>query len=477
MMKTFRIHEQDNVEVVLSDGGDIPRGHKIALRPISKGESVVKYGMPIGHATREIAQGEHVHCHNMATDLAGLLDYEYAPCFTEVQVQNDAADFLGYCRSNGKVGIRNHLFVIPTVGCVNQLARTLAEKINAELPPNVDRALALEHPYGCSQLGADHALTRQILADLARHPNAGGVLIVGLGCENNTISEFKKTLGDYDAERIRFIVAQEESNEIEAGLAVLRQLAARAANDRRQKYPIDRLVVGLKCGGSDGLSGITANPLIGRFSDYLAGHGGSAILSEVPEMFGAETLLMRRCRDREVFDKCVKMINGFKEYFLRYGEAVSENPSPGNKAGGITTLEDKALGCTQKAGGAPVEDVLAMGEVVQRKGLQLLTGPGNDMVASTLLAAAGAQLILFSTGRGTPFGTVVPTVKIATNQELALKKAHWIDFDASEVLRRDAAEVDGDFRKKLLDIINGEAAANETNAFEEIAIFKDGVTL
>ncbi|MCQ2351850.1 MAG: altronate dehydratase family protein [Victivallaceae bacterium] len=477
MMKTFRIHPLDNVEVVLSDGGDVPRGHKIALRAIAQGETVVKYGMPIGHATRAISQGEHVHSHNMATDLSGLLDYQYAPCFTEVPKEENAPEFSGYIRSDGKVGIRNHLFVIPTVGCVNQLARTLANKINSELPENVDRALALEHPYGCSQLGADHALTRQILADLARHPNAGGVLIVGLGCENNTISEFKKTLGDYDTARIRFIVAQEEKNEIEAGLAALRQLAALAAKDRRQNCPLDRLVVGLKCGGSDGLSGITANPLIGRFSDFLNGQGGTTILSEVPEMFGAETLLMRRCRDREVFDKCVNMINGFKQYFFRYGETVSENPSPGNKAGGITTLEDKALGCTQKAGSAPVEDVLNMGEAVRKKGLHLLTGPGNDMVASTLLAAAGAQLILFSTGRGTPFGTVVPTVKIATNQELAANKAHWIDFDASEVLRRDPAEVDRDFRKKILAVVNGEAAANENNAFEEIAIFKDGVTL
>ncbi len=476
-MKTFRIHAQDNVEVVLSDDGLVPRGHKIAVKPIKQGETVVKYGMPIGHATRDIAPGEHVHSCNMATDLSGVLNYDYQPDFSEVTATCDAPRFSGYRRADGKVGIRNHLFVIPTVGCVNRLARTLAEKINQELPQNVDRALALEHPFGCSQLGSDHALTRQLLADLAHHPNAGGVLIVGLGCENNTIAEFKQTLGNYDPKRIRFIVAQEEKNELEAGLAELRALGTLAAADQKESFSLDHLVVGLKCGGSDGLSGITANPLIGRFSDFLVGHGGTAILSEVPEMFGAETLLMRRCRTREVFDKCVKMINDFKQYFLRYGEAVSENPSPGNKAGGITTLEDKALGCTQKAGSSPVEDVLTLGETVKTRGLNLLSGPGNDMVASTLLAAAGAQIILFSTGRGTPFGTVVPTVKIATNQQLAENKAHWIDFDASAVLHRDITAVDREFRDALLAIVNGKKAANEENGFEEISIFKDGVTL
>ncbi|MCQ2379053.1 MAG: altronate dehydratase family protein, partial [Victivallaceae bacterium] len=468
----------DNVEVVLSGDGDVPRGHEIAARDIRAGESIVKYGMPIGHATRDIRCGEHVHGHNMATDLAGVLEYRYEPDFRDAAPEKETLFFDGFRREDGKVGIRNHLFVIPTVGCVNRLARRLADRINAELPENVDRALALEHPYGCSQLGRDHALTRTLLGDLARHPNAGGVLVVGLGCENNTIEDFKASLGNFPLTRIRFLVAQQCEDEEAAGLEALRELARLAAADRKEKFPLSRLVVGLKCGGSDGLSGITANALIGRFTDFLAAHGGTAILTEVPEMFGAETLLMKRCRDRATFERCAKMINSFKEYFLRYGQPVSENPSPGNKAGGITTLEDKALGCTQKSGSVPVDGVLDAGELPQKPGLNLLSGPGNDMVASTLLAAAGAHLILFSTGRGTPFGTVVPTLKISSNSALAQKKAAWIDFDAGSVLDAgNPASVDEKFRKKVLAVAGGEKCVNELHGYEEIALFKDGVTL
>lgn len=478
-MQSIRINPLDNVAVMLDDSSaDVPRGHKFALRDIAAGENIIKYGMPIGRATCAIRKGEHVHTNNMKTNLDGILEYTYSPVEITLRPEPCTETFKGFRRKNGAVGIRNHIFIIPTVGCVNKLAHTLAERLNRTLPAgSVDRAIALEHPFGCSQLGGDHEMTRAILCGLVKHPNAGGVLVVGLGCENNTIDSFREKLGEFDTERIKFLVAQKESDEVAAGMEILKGLAARAAEDVRTDIPVSELVVGLKCGGSDGLSGITANPLVGRFSDWLTARGGSTILSEVPEMFGAETLLMARCRSREVFDKCVAMVNDFKQYFTRYGQTIYENPSPGNKAGGISTLEDKSLGCTQKAGSSAVNDVLLPGEHVYEKGLNLLTGPGNDMVASTLLASSGAHLILFTTGRGTPFGTVVPTMKIASNSALAQFKPNWIDFDAGRVLKEDRAAVDAEFFTRILAVAGGAEAANERNGYEEISIFKDGVTL
>ena len=475
-MDRVQINKLDNVGVALEDlSSGIPRGHKYALRLIHEGEAVVKYGMPIGHATAEIPAGAHVHTHNMKTNLEGILEYAYHPVELNVHSVPCTETFAGFRRENGGVGIRNHIFVIPTVGCVNKLAVTLANRINLELPVgSVDRALALEHPCGCSQLGGDHEMTRAILRGFVKHPNAGAVLVVGLGCENNTLDSFRESLGEYDPERVRFMTAQSEADEVESGMKILRELVETASKDKREAIPVSELVVGLKCGGSDGISGITANPLAGRFSDWLTARGGSTILGEVPEMFGAETLLMARCRNRAVFDKCVKMINEFKKYFTRYGQTIYENPSPGNKAGGISTLEDKSLGCTQKAGTSPVNDVLQPGEHVQERGLNLLTGPGNDMVASTLLAASGAHLILFTTGRGTPFGSVVPTVKIASNSALAQKKSGWIDFDAGRCLEENAEDA---FFRLILETASGKEARNELNGYEEIAIFKDGVTL
>ncbi len=476
-MRSIRINPRDNVAVALEDlSPEIRAGHKIALTGIRAGENIIKYGLPIGRATRDIQAGEHVHTHNMKTNLEGILDYRYEPLPNHFVISESNETFSGFRRSDGRVGVRNHLFLVPTVGCVNRVARTLAERINRRLPcGSVDRALALEHPFGCSQLGGDHEMTRAILRGFVRHPNAGGVLVLGLGCENNTIDSFREMLGEFDPARVKFLVAQEEGDELAAGMTLLEELMQTASQDVRTEIPVSELIVGLKCGGSDGLSGITANPLVGRFSDWLTARGGSTILTEVPEMFGAETLLMARCRNREVFDKCVNMINDFKRYFTRYGQVIYENPSPGNKAGGISTLEDKSLGCTQKAGSSPVNDVLAPGESVRVKGLNLLTGPGNDMVACTLLAASGAHLILFTTGRGTPFGSVVPTLKIASNTPLAEHKRSWIDFDAGELLRE--IPVDDAFFRLVLDTASGKEAKNERNSCEEISLFKDGVTL
>ena len=455
------INEKDNVEIRAD-------GHKYARRDIAEGENVIKYGMPIGHATCAIKKGEHVHVHNVKTNLGEVLEYRYEPEFSDV-ARRPAPMMRAYRHPDGRVGIRNDIWVVPLVGCVNRLAERLAQACGG---------LALTHPYGCSQMGRDHETTANMLAQFCRHPNAGGVLVVSLGCENNTLESFKARLGlapeDADGAKIglnlRFLKAQDPGDEYEKGLARIAELDA-ARPKERVPVPVSELVVGLKCGGSDGFSGLTANPLVGRFSDWLAARGGSTVLTEVPEMFGAETLLMKRCRTRRVFDKCVEMINGFKEYYASHHQVCYENPSPGNKAGGITTLEDKSLGCVQKGGSAPVEDVLLYGESVKAHGLSLMTGPGNDLVASTVLAAAGCHLILFTTGRGTPFGCVVPTLKVATNDALAANKPNWIDWNAMS-----NPDVE-DFAKKVLAVASGEKAKNELNGAQGIAIFKDGVTL
>jgi len=454
------IHKLDNVEVNLENG------HKYAIRPIKKGENVIKYGNPIGHATADIAPGDHVHTHNVATNLADNLTYTYTPGDLSFPIADKGRTFKGYVRKNGDVGIRNEIWIINTVGCVNKTAEKLA---------SLTGAYAFPHPFGCSQLGDDQTVTQQILRGLVNHPNAAGVLVLGLGCENNNIEVFREVLGDYDPERVKFLICQEAEDEIEEGVKLIEALKAYAAQFQPTDVPVSRLRVGLKCGGSDGYSGITANPLVGRFCDALIARGGSCVLSEVPEMFGAEHLLMQRAECREVFEKIVSLINDFKNYYTRHGQVVYENPSPGNKAGGITTLEEKSLGCVQKAGTAPVVDVLRYGDRACKSGLSLLDGPGNDMVAVTNLAAAGVHLILFTTGRGTPLGGPVPTVKIATNHALAAQKKGWIDFDASPILQGQA--LDDDFWAYVLSVAGGKETKNEENNYREISIFKDGVTL
>jgi altronate hydrolase len=496
-MKTpvLQINPRDNVAVSLRnlDAGltvdiagrpvrlaaAVPPAHKFALRPIAKGEFVIKYGEPIGRATADIPDGAWVHVHNVRTNLEGVLDYRYEPRVEPLAVIGDERTFSGYRRPNGEVGIRNEIWIIPTVGCVNEIAQTLARQLNARsLPGNITGVHALPHPFGCSQLGDDHATTQRILASLAQHPNAAGVLIIGLGCENNTMASFRRLLPDADSPRYRFLVAQAVADELAAGRRMLDSLVEYAATFHRAAVPLSELRVGLKCGGSDGFSGITANPLVGAFSDRLIARGGTSVLTEVPEMFGAEALFMNRCVTQPVFDDCVAMLNGFKEYFLRHGQVVYENPSPGNKEGGITTLEEKSLGCLQKGGSSPVVDILPYGGRVRKPGLNFLTGPGNDIVSVTALAAAGVHLVLFTTGRGTPLGGPIPTFKIATNSELAARKPNWIDFNAGELL--DGGTI-GSLADALLDQVvetaGGQPARNELNGFREIAIFKDGVTL
>lgn len=453
------INKLDNVEV------NLETGHKRAVRDIKKGENIIKYGSPIGHATCDIRKGEHVHTHNLKTNLGDNMEYAFEPEYYE---QPDAEErfFLGYEREDGSVGIRNDIWIVNTVGCVNHTARRIAERSGAKYFP---------HPYGCSQLGEDGAVTRKILKGMILHPNAAGVLVLGLGCENNNIAEMKKELGEINENRVRFLVAQEVEDEVEEGVRIVKELQEYAKTFERKKLPVSRLVVGLKCGGSDGFSGITANPLVGRFADRFIAMGGSCVLTEVPEMFGAEHLLMKRCEDEAVFHKTVDLINQFKDYFRRHDQVIYENPSPGNKEGGITTLEEKSLGCVQKGGTSKVVDVIDYGEQVTKKGLTLQNGPGNDIVAVTNLMAAGAHMILFTTGRGTPLGSAVPTVKISTNTRLKEKKSNWIDFDAGRVLAgNDCTEELIDF---VLEVANGKLTKNEINGYEEISIFKDGVTL
>ena len=467
---------EERLGVVLKD--DIKRGHKFALSAIAEGENVIKYGSPIGRASAPIAPGEHVHTHNVKTNLCGVLEYEYEPAAIP-PVEGRKATFRGFRRKDGRVGIRNEIWIVPTVGCVNEVAEAVAAKAREYIGGSVSAVCAFTHPFGCSQLGDDHLRTQKALAGLVRHPNAGGVLVLGLGCENNNIERFRAVLGETDPERVRFLNCQDAPDEEEEALAILKELCDIASRDEREEAGSDELVVGLKCGGSDGLSGITANPCVGAFSDLLIGGGGSAILTEVPEMFGAEQLLMNRCGSRELFDRTVAMINGFKEYFIRYGQPVYENPSPGNIEGGITTLEDKSLGCTEKSGSTAVRDVLGYGDPVKVRGLSLLNAPGNDLVASTSLAVSGAQLVLFTTGRGTPFGSPVPTVKISSNSALAEKKSGWIDFDAGIITETGDVKGCGEaLFEYVMKLASGEILTkNEETGKRGISIFKDGVTL
>ena len=484
-MKFIKINPADNVAVAVQDvetaSGFVPAGHKVALRDLAEGEDVIKYGFPIGHLLTSVPEGGIIDHTNLKTNLEGLLDYTYEPELTEIAPASSPAFFKGFRRKNGSAGIRNELWIIPTVGCVNGVAQNIQKLFEKEMSdyPSIEKVIAFPHNYGCSQLGGDHENTRNILADMVHHPNAAGVLVVALGCENNQLSSFRELVGEVDETRVKFMESQKvQGDEVEHGLQLLREIAAVAKDDIREDIPVSELKVGLKCGGSDGFSGITANPLLGRFSDWIVSQGGTTVLTEVPEMFGAETILMARCQDKSVFDKTVRLINDFKDYFIKNDQPVYENPSPGNKAGGISTLEEKSLGCTQKSGSSVVRDVLLYGERLKAKGLNLLSAPGNDLVASTALAAAGCQIVLFTTGRGTPFGTFVPTAKISTNSTLAARKPLWIDFNAGAILEGTSPEeVDADFIDFVTRVASGEPVNNEKSGYSEIAIFKSGVTL
>ena len=500
MKNWLKINDRDNVVVLLDDMNagaviemdglpdlvikeQINRGHKIAVRDIRKGEALIKYGYPIGHAGDDIEAGMHVHTHNLRTALEGLNEYSY----TEGRRENPGKarrrsrehTFMGYRRSTGAAGIRNELWVVPTVGCINGPAREIVSRFREEVKPEgIDDVIALVHPYGCSQLGRDHINTRTILADIIRHPNAGGVLVLGLGCENNCVSALKKAMPGYDRERTVFLIGQEVEDEVTVGVALLKKLYEKMREDAREEMALSELKIGLKCGGSDGFSGITANPLLGKLSDLIVACGGTAVLTEVPEMFGAETVLMERAGNRKVFEKIVRMINGTKQFYMDSGLPVYENPSPGNMAGGITTLEEKSLGCVQKSGNAAVENVITYGEMIEDRGLLLLDSVANDSVSSTALGASGCQMVLFTTGRGTPLGSFIPTVKVASNTTVFETKNKWFDFNAGTLLEdKSMDELVSDFLNYILRVAGGERTANERNGYKEISIFKSGITL
>ena len=458
---------------------DIPQGHKMAVKPIKNGENVIKYGFPIGHATADAEPGTWMHTHNVHTNLSGEVEYSYNPAPDLAPLPKvEPETFMGFRRKDGRAAIRNEIWIIPTVGCVNDIAKKMVADNQDLVTGTIEGLYTFTHPFGCSQTGHDHAQTRKLLAALVRHPNAAAVLVLSLGCENLTHEQFLAELGEYDHDRVKFLTCQDVDDEFTAARDILKELAAYAGQFKREPIPVSELVVGMKCGGSDGLSGITANPTIGRFSDMMGQRGGSTVLTEVPEMFGAETILMNRSESKAVFEKTVHLINDFKSYFIENKQPIYENPSPGNKAGGISTLEEKSLGCTQKAGTSAVRDVMLYGERLKTKGLNLLSAPGNDLVASTALASSGCHLVLFTTGRGTPFGTFVPTVKVSTNSNLNARKPNWIDFNAGSLLEGESMEeLRERFIRFIIGIASGNPTNNEKNDYREIAIFKSGVTL
>ena len=504
-MKYIQINSADNVAVAIQSlhagdrlsvaGNDIevrdeiPVGHKVALRDFAVNDNIIKYGAPIGHAIKEIACGHLINEKNIKTNLEGLSEYVYSPAPVPLPMEKMCLTFKGYRRKTGEVGVRNEIWVIPTVGCVNGIAGQLADSLRAEKgigincesyyeKSGVDAIAAYPHNFGCSQLGDDHENTRKILRNMVQHPNAGAILVVGLGCENNQPDTFREFLGEYDEERVRFMVIQEIEDEYEEGMKILRELYDIASSDRREDIQFGELKVGLKCGGSDGFSGITANPMLGVFSDFLVAQGGCTVLTEVPEMFGAETILMNRCDNEDLFENTVSLINDFKNYFISNNQPVYENPSPGNKAGGISTLEEKSLGCTQKSGSTAVKDVLCYGDRIRKKGLSLLSAPGNDLIASTALASAGCHIVLFTTGRGTPFGTFVPTAKISTNTRLYESKPGWIDFNAGVLVEGESMQsLVGRFIEFVKDTASGRKVNTEKKNYKDIAIFKTGITL
>ncbi len=495
MQNYFKINKQDTVAVALSalKKGDtlkienaqitlcnnIPAGHKFALSFIKKDEQIIKYGHKIGYATQDINIGEHVHIHNLKTSLSDNINYKYEKVEASRESNDKAIYFNGYKRDNGTVGIRNEIWIIPTVGCVNNVAKQIEKMASIANEHRADDIVAFNHPFGCSQMGQDQENTIKILSNLINHPNAGGVLVLGLGCENCNIGEFKKVLGEVNDERVKFLQCQDYDDELAEGVKLIDELCKYTQKFERESIDAKNLIVGLKCGGSDGFSGITANPTVGEFSDILINHRGTTILTEVPEMFGAETILMNRCKNEEVFNKTVALINDFKQYFISHNQTIYENPSPGNKQGGISTLEDKSLGCTQKSGTAEIVDVLKYGDIVCEKGLNLLNAPGNDLVAATALAAAGAHIVLFTTGRGTPFACPVPTVKISSNTPLSNKKNNWVDFDCGVIISNGdtIGQTANSLFEYVMNVANGEKVKAEKMGYHDLAIFKQGVTL
>ncbi len=488
MLDAVKIHPEDDVMVALHDlpAGtevegivlleDVKQAHKFAIHDMKAGELLHKYGNVIGRLKCDVKKGQWIHSDELGTALDEAPTYHYQKGKVTPKKESQRT-WQGYLREDGRAGTRNDLFLIPTVGCVNLQLQTLREKFLELHPEMKGRVQIANHPYGCSQLGGDFENTASLLSGIAHNPNAGGVLVLGLGCENNRLSEFVKRLSDIPEKRLRYFNSQDYEDEIEHGLAMLEELYFNMKDDSRVTLPLSKLTLGLKCGGSDGFSGLTANPLLGLAADEIGACGGQVGLTEVPEMFGAEQDLMNRAKDEATYKKVVALIENFKAYYARNNQPCYENPSPGNKDGGITTLEEKSNGCVLKGGHLEVEDVLDYGERFHSPGLSLLNGPGNDIVASTNLLAAGATIICFTTGRGTPFSSIVPTLKLATNHKLASFKSNWIDFDCQVVFEKGFEEAKEELLDLIVRVASGEKSKGEEHGMAQIALFKTGVTL
>lgn len=461
------INDKDNVGVCLTETDNIPAGHKVALCDINKDDFVIKYGQIIGRATQFIPKGSWVHSHNLRSHLDEKMEYEYN--YKAFNPEIKAGTFLGYKRDKGRAGIRNEIYIIPTVGCVNNVCMRVEKLCQKYVKGSIDGIFALTHQFGCSQLGEDNDNIKKLLCSVALNPNASYVLFVGLGCENNGLDGIKEYLKPFNRDNIAYFNCQEVEDDVSYAVDIIKGFADKVKDLKREEVSLKELCIGLKCGGSDGYSGLTANPLVGTITDKFVSLGASAILTEVPEMFGAEQLLMNKCKDKQVFVKYKEMIENFKAYYTDNGFPVYENPSPGNKKGGITTLEEKSLGCVEKAGSTEIVDVLEYGELVTKSGVSVLNAPGNDLIASTALAASGCQIVLFTTGRGTPFSTFVPTMKIATNDRLSNFKSNWIDFNAFSMNAEGLFDI-------IMSTVNGVYKCKNEDQ-REIAFYKTGVTL
>lgn len=499
-MSAIKLYPQDTVALATSelkkgqtvtvDGetitllDDIPNAHKIALKDFETGEAVRKYDNIIGYASKPIKKGEWIHSHNEVTGLGKSKEYTYD--FNPISIFPGESDktFMGYDRADGGAGIRNHLAIISTVFCANGPLRKLARMAEAKYPAteNFDGIIAFDQEFGCSQTGKDLVTTCKIIAGIAKNANFGGVLLVSNGCEMAIPSVLEQYMGDYDKKRIRTLTLQEVEDEFTAGMELIDEIMEEMKDDKRTPININRLHIAMNCGGSDGYSGITANTLLGTLCDTLVKEGAIMNMTEVPEMMGAEHILMNRAADKSIFDDIVKMMYDYDAYFARYGEKAADNPTQGNKAGGLTTLEEKSLGCIQKGGHCAVMEVLEYGERATKNGFVLVSGPGNDLAGVSGQIAAGAVLTIFTTGRGTPCGFAGPTFRLASNTALATRKSNWIDYDAGRLLTAKTPEEVEALNKELYDAImatvNGQyRTRTEENGYYILGALKDGVTL
>jgi len=506
---TIRLHPDDNVVIARADllagaalpaegiaaRQRVPSGHKVATRPIASGEPIRRYGQIIGFASADIAPGAHVHTHNCEIrDFQR--DYAHGTLATPTQYANQPATFQGYVRADGRVATRNYIGVLTSVNCSATVARYMAEVFRAN-PfqdggplaeyPNVDGVVALTHKTGCGMAGEGEGmdLLRRVIAGYARHPNFAAVLVVGLGCEANQIGGLMRAEKLAEGPKLHTMTIQETggaAKTVREGVARIKELLPDVNRAQREAVPASHISIGLQCGGSDGYSGISANPALGAASDLLVRHGGTVILSESPETYGAEHLLTRRAVSREVGEKLVKVMKWWEAYTAKHGGTMDNNPSPGNKAGGITTILEKSLGAAAKAGSTNLVDVVGYAEPVTAKGFVFMDTPGYDPVSATGQVAGGANLICFTTGRGSVYGCKpAPSIKLATNTALYKRMTDDMDINCGTII--DGSETVQQCGERILDLIlrtaSGEKTKSEALGFgdDEFAPWVVGATM